>query len=159
MNVLGIDPGLNGALAIMDPVERGFEIIDMPTVEVKRGNKLKREVSPALVFEALAGKGIEFAILERVGAMPGQGVTSMFSMGRSVGIIEGVIAAMGIPMTIVTPQKWQKAMEVRNGKDGARERAMQLFPMQADLFKRKKDDGRADAALIALYGERYGRYV
>ena len=64
---------------------------------------------------------------------------------------------MGLPITIITPQRWQKAMEVRGGKDGSRERAMQLFPMQSDLFKRKKDDGRADAALIALYGELHGR--
>jgi len=89
--------------------------------------------------------------------MPGQGVTSMLSLGRSVGVIEGVVAAMGIPLTLVIPQRWQKDMLVRGGKDGSRERAMQLFPMQSELFKRKKDDGRADAALIAMWGEQFGR--
>lgn len=157
MNILGIDPGLSGALCILDPIERGLEIIDMPVVELERNKKTKREVAAAMVYEALVGKDIQFAFLERVGAMPGQGVTSMLSLGRSVGVIEGVVAAMGIPLTLVIPQRWQKDMLVRGGKDGSRERAMQLFPMQSELFKRKKDDGRADAALIAMWGEKFGR--
>jgi crossover junction endodeoxyribonuclease RuvC len=87
--------------------------------------------------------------------MAGQGVSSVFSFGRSAGIIEGVLAAFDIPTTLVTPQAWQKAMAVRDGKDGSRERAMQLFPASAELFQRKKDDGRSDAALIAKYGYVY----
>lgn len=120
MNILGIDPGLSGALCILDPIERGLEIIDMPVVELERNKKTKREVAAAMVYEALVGKDIQFAFLERVGAMPGQGVTSMLSLGRSVGVIEGVVAAMGIPLTLVIPQRWQKDMLVRGGKDGSR---------------------------------------
>ena len=84
--------------------------------------------------------------------MPGQGVSSVFSFGRSVGVIEGVLAMRGVPTTLVIPQRWQKACDVRGGKDGSRERAMQLFPDYSELFKLKKHDGRADAALIAYYG-------
>ena len=155
MIILGIDPGLNGALAFYDTQEKMLGVIDMPTVEVTRNGKSKREVSPALVANAIAGRGIAAAFLERVNAMPGQGVTSVFSFGRSTGILEGVLAAYDIPTTIITPQTWQKATQVRDGKDGSRERAMQLFPADADLFARKKDDGRSDAALIAYYGSAF----
>ena len=154
--IVGIDPGLNGAIALYDAVENTFEVHDMPVVEVIRGGKRKREVVAALVADIIAGRAIAEAYLERVGAMPGQGVTSMFSLGRSVGIIEGVLGAYEIPVTIVPPKTWQKALDVRDGKDGARERAMALFPKHADLFKRKKDDGRADATLIAFYGSKHG---
>jgi crossover junction endodeoxyribonuclease RuvC len=149
---IGIDPGLNGAIAFLHTEKGHLSIVDMPTLEVKRNNKTKLEVSPVGVAVAmnLAGK-VSHAVLERVGAMPGQGVTSVFSFGRSVGIIEGVLATMLIPVDIVTPQAWQKAASVRGGKDGSRQRAMELFPNYAGMFIRKKDDGRADAALMAWY--------
>jgi crossover junction endodeoxyribonuclease RuvC len=148
---LGIDPGLSGALAFYDADEDNLIIIDMPTVEVTRNGKKKREVSAALVADAVAGKGVTHAFMERVSAMPGQGVSSMFSFGRSSGIVEGVLAAYEIPTTLITPQVWMKSMNVRSGKDGSRERAMQLFPAHSAYFARKKDDGRSDAALIAMF--------
>ena len=152
MLILGIDPGLSGALAFLDTTTDAAVIMDMPTVEVVRNGKTKREVSAALIADLVAGKGVVQAFVERVSAMPGQGVSSMFSFGRSVGVLEGVLAAYEIPMTLVTPQAWMKAMSVRAGKDGSRERAMQLFPQYADQFARKKDNGRSDAVLIAKYG-------
>ena len=152
MIVLGIDPGLSGALAFYDTVSEALVVMDMPTVEVTRNGKSKREVSPALVADMVAGKGVEKAFMERVSAMPGQGVSSMFSFGRSSGVVEGVLAAYEIPTTLVTPQAWMKAMGVRAGKDGSRERAMQLFPQYSMTFSRKKDDGLSDAALIAKFG-------
>lgn len=152
MLILGIDPGLSGALAFLDTTTDAVVIMDMPTVEVVRNGKTKREVSAALIADLVAGKGVVQAFVERVSAMPGQGVSSMFSFGRSVGVLEGVLAAYEIPTTLVTPQAWMKAMSVRAGKDGSRERAMQLFPQYADQFARKKDNGRSDAVLIAKYG-------
>lgn len=152
MIILGIDPGLSGAIAIYNIYTEELVVMDMPVVEMTRNGKHKREVSPALVADVIAGKGAVRAYMERVSAMPGQGVSSMFSFGRSAGIIEGVLAAYEIPVTLVTPQAWMKGMAVRAGKDGSRERAMQLFPAYSTLFARKKDDGRSDAALIAKYG-------
>lgn len=152
MIILGIDPGLSGALALYDTSEQTVEVFDMPVLELVRNGKKKGEVSAQALANLLAGRGIKAAYLERVNAMPGQGVTSVFSFGRSTGIVEGILAAYDIPTTLVTPQAWQKAVGQRAGKDGSRERAMQLFPAQADLFQRKKDDGRSDAALIAYYG-------
>lgn len=148
--IAGIDPGLSGAIAFWDG--ETLDVVDMPVLEVIRNNKTKREVSAAQVADVFAGRGVKHAFIERVGAMPGQGVTSMFSMGRSCGIVEGVLAGCLIPTTLITPQSWQKAMDVRDGKDGGRMRAMQLFPSASEMFKRKMDHGRSDAALIALYG-------
>ena len=124
----------------------------MPVLEIVRNGKKKREVSAQALANQLVGRNVTAAFLERVNAMTGQGVTSVFSFGRSSGIVEGVLAAYDIPTTLVTPQAWQKVVGQRAGKDGSRERAMQLFPAQADLFQRKKDDGRSDAVLIAYYG-------
>jgi len=152
MIIIGIDPGLSGAIAFYDTVEGAVEIADMPTVEISRNGKNKREVSAVLLSNILTRHKVEAAFLERVNAMAGQGVTSVFSFGRSSGMVEGILAAYDIPTTLVTPQAWQKAVGQRAGKDGSRERAMQLFPAQAELFQRKKDDGRSDAALIAYYG-------
>jgi len=152
MIIMGIDPGLSGAVAIYDTQTGEVSIEDMPTVAVMRGGKSKSEISPQALSELIAAGYAQTAFLERVGAMPGQGVTSMFSFGRSVGMVEGILAALDIPVTIVPPQTWRKRVSVREGKDGSRERAMQLFPRQAAMFSRKKDDGRADAALIAYYG-------
>ena len=152
MIILGIDPGLSGALALYDTSEQTVEVFDMPVLELVRNGKTKREVSAQALANLLAAIRIKAAFVERVNAMPGQGVTSVFSFGRSTGIVEGILAAYDIPTTLVTPQAWQKAVGQRAGKDGSRERAMQLFPAQADLFQRKKDDGRSDAALIAYYG-------
>jgi len=152
MIILGIDPGLNGAFAFYNTIENTLMVYDMPTVDVVRNKKSKREVCASGVSMILYNRDVTYAFLERVNAMPGQGVTSVFSFGRSTGILEGVLAAFNIPVTIITPQTWQKAMQVRDGKDGSRERAMQMFPARAELFQRKRDDGRSDAALIAAYG-------
>jgi crossover junction endodeoxyribonuclease RuvC len=152
MIFIGIDPGLNGAIAFFDPIKGHLSVVDMPTVELLRNGKKKREVSAqilATIIRCVGDKSL--AVIERVNAMPGQGVTSVFSFGRSSGIVEGVLAALEIPTQIVTPQMWQKAASVRGGKDGARQRATELFPAYAGLFARKKDDGRADASCMAWY--------
>jgi hypothetical protein len=148
---LGIDPGLSGGVAFYDDVEKSIEVFDMPVLEFERNKKTKREVSAHMLNDLLVGRLIRRGVLERVGAMPGQGVTGMFSLGRSVGVVEGVLAARGVTIDIVTPQTWQKAMKARDGKDANRQRAMELFPNQSECFKRKKDDGRAEAALMAVY--------
>lgn len=151
--VIGIDPGARGAIAIVDRRSGLVDAIDMPTVEVKIGGAMKHRVSPeAIAAELRAYAPSAIAFIERVGAMPGQGVTSMFAFGEAYGLVRGVLAGMGIPCTTVTPAVWVKAMRVTQGKDGSRQRAMELYPSHAHLFKRVKDDGRADAALVAAWG-------
>lgn len=150
---IGIDPGAKGAIAIVDRRSGLVDVIDMPTVEVKIGNAMKHRVSPeAIASELRMFAPTSLAFIERVGAMPGQGVTSMFAFGEAYGLVRGVLAGMSIPCTTVTPAVWVKAMRVAAGKDGSRQRAMELYPAHAHLFKRVKDDGRADAALVAAWG-------
>lgn len=152
MRILGVDPGAGGALAVFDTQANSLQITDMPTVEIKRGQRFVNHVSAQLVADALRELNIDHAIIEKVGAMPGQGVSSMFAFGRAAGVIEGVLAGLAIGTTLVTPQEWMKAMRVVGGKDGSRARAVELWPHHASLFARKKDDGRSDAALVAAYG-------
>ena len=153
--VIGIDPGISGAIAIFEDGKLDA-VIDMPTLEVDSGKTKKRHISAIglvriLETWTLVSDGQAHIVIEKVGAMPGQGVTSMFNFGRSAGIIEGVVAALQRPYTYVIPAAWTKAVGRAAGKDASRMRAMELFPAKADLFKRAKDDGRADAALIAYW--------
>jgi crossover junction endodeoxyribonuclease RuvC len=150
--ILAIDPGAKGALAFFRPDEGTLELVDMPSVEVKRGQKTKTEISPQMLAAIIRARKPDIAILELVGAMPGQGVSSMYQFGRGVGMLEGCLAALEIPVTYISPVGWQRATGVRGGKDGSRARAAALFPAYAHMFTRKKDDGRADAALMAWWG-------
>lgn len=150
---IGFDPGLDGAFAVLDAKGDIVQIFDMPTVEVLVGKSMKRKVAPAAIADELQMFQPHKckALIEKVAARPGQGVASMFGFGRSLGVIEGVLAGMGIPYELVGPPVWTKAMKVIKGKDGSRQRAMEIWPSKAGYFKRAKDDGRAEAALIALY--------
>ena len=154
MITVGIDPGLSGAIAFFDRDAGTLQVFDMPTVEITRNGKKKNEVAAqalALMFRPFVDCQMSI-YLERVNAMKGQGVTSVFSFGRSTGIVEGVVSWLSSPLTLVAPQLWQKAVGLRDGKDGSRLRAMELFPAYAELFRLKKAHGRSDAALIAWYG-------
>lgn len=157
---IGIDPGLDGAVAIWMPSTIGLLVLDLPTVEVTRNGKKKRELATRSFFLDLQSvidpnMTEPMVMIEQVGAMPGQGVSSVFSFGRTYGAIEGVVASLDLPMRRVPPQVWTKKMKVRDGKDGARAMAMELFPDKAMLFSRKKDHNRADAALLAVYASKW----
>jgi len=141
--VIGIDPGLSGAVAVV----AGCEIVaahDMPTVEV-RG---KRYVCPHGLRQLLDHDQVDAVVLEHVQGVQGTGATSAFSFGRSFGLVEGVVAGVGLPLTLVRPQAWTKALGVSRDKGQHRQAAANLWPLQAQLFARVKDDGRADAALL-----------
>lgn len=150
--IIGIDPGLSGALFIWGIKDQPSISYDMPTHAVERGGKKKRELDRTALAAMLRGWGSPVAYVEQVGAMPGQGVTSMFSFGKSYGTVLGILAAYEIPTFHVTPQAWRKALQVRPGKDGSRLRASELMPQLAGMWPLKKHDGRAEAALIAYYG-------
>lgn len=150
--VIGIDPGISGAISVFSRFPSTLHnVVDMPTLEVDSGKTKKRHISAAGLRDILVCYPEAHVVIEKVGAMPGQGVTSMFNFGRSAGIIEGVVAALRNPHTYVTPAIWTKGVGRAAGKDASRMRAMELFPDKAELFKRAKDDGRADAALIAYW--------
>ncbi len=156
--ILGIDPGQTGAIAFIDSAVKDkveiLQIVDMPTTLRLSGKG--KEVNAYLLAEMIQDytrgmTAVDGIVIERVHAMPGQGTTSMFNFGRSLGVIEGIVAAEGIPTTWVTPQNWKKKFGLlKKDKDAARSLVINMFPKQLDLFKRKKDGGRADAVLIGL---------
>lgn len=153
--IIGIDPGANGAVAILEAsTGKLVQVFDMPSVEITVGGKNKKRVAPYLLADELRLYDVlgTRAIVEHVAAMPGQGVSSMFAFGHAFGLAMGVLAGMGITADLVTPAKWKRDLKVNPGKDGSRLLAMTLWPDQAKEFKRVKDDGRAEAALLAHWG-------
>lgn len=152
--IIGIDPGASGAVAVLNRDGQLVEVWDMPTVQIKVGMAMKNRVSPEMLAHELSGwaNQTRCAYVEKVSAMPGQGVSSMFAFGESYGIIRGVLAGLGIKCETVPPAKWKRDLRVPEGKDGSRAKAAQMWPAKAGEFKRVKDDGRAEAALIAAWG-------
>lgn len=149
--ILGIDPGINGAFALV--IANTVGVVDMPTIEV-RG---KRRPSAHGIVDLIVRTGpVDLVIVEDVQGVQGSGATSAFNFGRGAGVIEGVLAALERPVRYVTPQAWTKDLGVTRDKGAHREMASRLFPGAADLFARVKDDGRADAALLAYWGSRWG---
>ena len=151
--IIGIDPGQTGALAF---VENGkvVQVIDMPTMARTHGKG--NQVDPYSLSLELCKIGtarIDGVVMEQVAAMPGQGVTSVFNFGESVGIVKGVLGSLQLPVRMVTPQKWKKTANlIGKDKDAARSLAIQLHPEAAEFLSRKKDVGRADAICIARFG-------
>lgn len=144
--VVGIDPGLSGAVAVLDAHLSVLVLEDMPTMgKGKSGN----QVNPAALAEILQPYAGAHAALERVGAMPGQGVSSMFSLGDSYGTARAVLAVLGMPVEIVTPTVWKKHYHLDSDKERSRTKAIELFPGAS--LHRKKDHGRAEALLLARW--------
>jgi crossover junction endodeoxyribonuclease RuvC len=154
--VIGIDPGAKGAVAILDHEGTLIEVWDIPTVEIKSGKTVKKRISPEMFAAELRHwQDAAACFTEKVSAMPGQGVSSMFQFGESLGIIRGIMAGMAIPTTLVTPAVWKRDMKLPIGKEWSRQRAAQMWPKHAREFARVKDDGRAEAALLGLWGLTY----
>lgn len=151
MIIFGIDPGFRGAIAEYHANERRLFVYDMPTLP---GPKGKAELCCHSILDLLSGAhpAGTAAWIEKVGARPGQGVSSMFRFGQQLGALEMAVAARGHEMRWVTPSKWKAHFGLGADKGAARKVAMERFPAVASQFARVKDDGRAEAALIALYG-------
>lgn len=149
MIVLGIDPGLVGGCAVVDG-DVLIDAIDIPT----HGEKSKRRVDAAALQRWIKHHQPAHAFIERAQAFAKQGVSSGFNYGRAVGALEAAVECAGVPLTIIEPSVWKRRLGLPGGaenKEAARQRAIQLYP-GATQFERKKDHGRAEAALIARYG-------
>jgi Holliday junction resolvasome RuvABC endonuclease subunit len=140
--VLGVDPGLVGGLALL--YEDYVHAIDIPVVD--------GEVDVDAIVLVLRNVRPRLAVIEAVHSMPKQGVSSSFKFGQAYGALRGAVAACGIPHRLVTPQKWKKHFGLGPDKEKARALAIQTWP-GVGCFSRKRDKDRAEAALLALYGE------
>ena len=154
MKIIGIDPGLSGAIAILEN-NKVLNLFDMPVMA--EGKKNKRQVNGAQIHNEIL-KRIDISkneirvVIEQVSAMPGQGVTSMFNFGQSFGILKGICSAMKLPMFFVRPAKWKKYFNLINSqKDASRTRAIEIFPYFSSQLSKKKDSNKADAILIASF--------
>lgn len=146
--VMGIDPGISGALAWIDTEDWSLSVRDMPKEPGRRDKNAVSPIGVALIFqEALP----DYVFIEDVWSSPQMGVSSAFSFGRSLGIVEEA-ATYGSILTKVTPQEWKSKTKTPKDKNEARRRAQQLFPCAYKLFERVKDDGRAEASILCFYG-------
>ena len=136
---IGIDPGKSGAIAVFRPRSGRLDVFDMPTVTVTRNTKERTELSPTMLANLMNDfsyfSPTPRVVIERVSAMPGQGVSSMFDFGFSTGVVHGVCAALCFPVTIISPKLWQSAARVRDGKDGARLRAMEVEDSDPEVIR------------------------
>jgi crossover junction endodeoxyribonuclease RuvC len=151
MNIVGIDPGMSGAIAYI-PQDDLPLVWDVPTFHINGKNRLDFNAL-AMIFEHidLLG-GADKVVIEAVSAMPGQGVTSMFTFGSVFGALQACVAVYGIAITHVAPAKWKRDMRLSNDKDASRRLAIQTWPAASEKFKLKKHSDRAEAALLALWG-------
>ena len=152
MMLIGIDPGYSGAITLYWPAAGDIEVHDMPTLKNAKG-KAVLDMHGILEILEPEGDGQRIAYIEQVSAMPGQGVSSMFRFGEQYGALQMALAATKTPTHYVTPAVWKKHFGLSREKGVSRGLAMQRFPAFAETFKRVKDDGRAEATLIALYGK------
>jgi crossover junction endodeoxyribonuclease RuvC len=158
---IGADPGLSGAIALYvphSPREQSIiEVFDMPTFEIDGKRQMDMTSLAALMNLWSKGYQVKITMVEKVSAMPDQGVTSSFNFGFSAGALQQSIASAGLPMTLISPATWKAILGLRGGrenKDMSRQLASRLFPTHAHLWARKKDDGRAEAVLLAYYGSK-----
>lgn len=153
MIVAGIDPGKTGALVVLTSDAAGYAL-RVPTVKLPKDTPAwadwQRSWSAALAF------GIDMIVIEQVGARPTQGVTSMFNFGQTLGFAKALAYAADAPVHFVTPAVWKgKFGLLKADKSASREKARGWLPQLEHEFRRVKDDGVAEAALLALYGRKY----
>jgi len=155
MLIIGIDPGISGAICFFEDGEVK-EIIDMPVMA--EGKKNKRQINGPQTYNEILERINRFqkkdviVVIEQVSAMPGQGVTSMFNFGQSFGVLKGICSAMQLSMFFIRPAKWKKYFGlIKTEKDASRTKVIEIFPYISSELSRKKDSNKADAVLIASF--------
>ena len=153
MKIIGIDPGISGAIAVMHG-KKVVNMYDMPVMA--EGKKNKRQLNSSqlvnIIKENINKDEETIVVVEQVNAMPGQGVTSMFNFGQTFGAIKGVCAALKLPIFFVRPSKWKKHFELINSsKDASRTKVIEMYPTLSDQLAKKRDVNKSDAVLIAKF--------
>ncbi|MGL1833044.1 hypothetical protein ACKVEX_05490 [Rhodocyclaceae bacterium SMB388] len=149
---LGIDPGVGGAVGVLDQWGTFVGVFDMPTTASTTGRRQLDAASLAEILKRYPG----YATLERVHARPGEGAVGAFSFGQTFGGIVGVLEALGFPYELASPAGWKRGMAIPPGadKEASISAARRLLPTAAEHLMRKRDDGRAEALLLAEFGRR-----
>ncbi len=149
--ICGIDPGLAGAVGFIGDGGEFIAVYDMPTLPTTTG---RRQIDAAALAGILRQHLPAFTMAERVGARLGEGPTGAFSFGHTFGSITAVLAALGLPHDLIQPAVWKRRAGIPAGADKRASVAIckRLIPGAADHLTRVKDDGRAEALLLALQG-------
>lgn len=155
--LIGIDPGKRGAAALVAQLPHGgFRVMSVEDMALKPTGPKKTQVDPAVLVdwieECRKAYPVQAVVIERVFASPQMGTVSAFDFGTSFGMLLGIVASLRLRTELITPPVWKRAMRVPANKDAARGRASEVFPHDTHLWPRKKDDGRAEAALLAAHG-------
>ena len=154
---IGIDPGLHGAIAVYHPSSGAFHVADVPVHELTVNGKKRLHIDKHGLRDLLDQEPAKVrAFVEDVHSMPKQGVASSFKFGFVAGCIQQAVVDAGFELVLVPPQVWKRRFNLTADKDASRARASELLPAHAHLWPLKKHDGRAESALLALYGARYG---
>jgi crossover junction endodeoxyribonuclease RuvC len=157
MVICGVDPGsATGAIAIVN-IDRNviLRLDDLPTHKIALSSgRLRTEFDPHGLCAMLRAVPPDHAVVEAVHALPRQGISSAWQFAHACGAVYGVLAALAVPVSFVTPQRWQQHHRIGKGPDDAVRKALQLYPALHAQLSRKKDHHRADALLIALTGVR-----
>lgn len=155
MRYIGIDVGLGGAIGVLDEGGQFIAVNDMPIMaKHKSTGKVKNCIDGYALYEKLkvyAHCNDRLLTIEQVSAMPGQGVSSVFSLGDSLGSIRAVSVILEVPMQFVAPQTWKRHFKISKDKEVARALAINMFPGAREFLTRKKDVDRAEALLIARW--------
>lgn len=146
MITLGIDPGLTGALALLDADGAPELVADLPVIRDGRLSWIDGRALQSMLLDALQGRQGR-AVAERVSAIPRQGVASSFAFGVVMGSLLSVLQTLQLPLELVTAAQWKRALGLSSDKRASLDKARLLFPT-ADL-RLAKHDGRAEALLLA----------
>lgn len=156
--ILAADPGLTGGLAIYHPATKALSVKAMPTMlKGRKGKpplKVLDEVTLLHLFIGWGLMGCGVFYVEAVGGRPGQSGSAAFNFGHGYGALRMAALAAGMRIETVAPAVWKAAMRAPKDKTASRHRASELFPGCAGLWPLKKDDGLAEASMLALYGSR-----
>lgn len=150
MLTLGVDPGLTGALALLDADGQPELVADLPVIRDGRLAWIDGGALQNTLLDALRGRPCR-AVVERVSAMPKQGIASAFNFGVGIGSVLAVLQTLRLPLEFVTPAAWKGAMGLGRDKRASLDKARLLFPT-ADLSL-AKHDGRAEALLLAYHAQ------
>lgn len=154
MIIVGLDPGLKGAIAFVNG--RKGKVFPFPTLKI---TKSKNTIDEWALRAYLKKYKIGHVFIEKVNAMPGQGVTSMFNFGMGWGLLRGICVGLNLPYTLVHPRTWKKVIckDMPPSKEAGIIAAKRLWPginLLPTPRSRKDSDGMADALCIAEYGRR-----
>jgi len=151
--IVGIDPGIKGAAAVIDNDGKMADVIDIPTI-VMNGDR--REVDTAALFEWL-GRQVKprRIIIEHVHSMPHDGHVGAFKFGMTYGMIRAICMRVTPNVELVKPALWREYFDLLGrDKEASRMLAQRLFPAMSDKLVRQMDHNRAEAMLIAWFGAR-----